>query len=297
MIDTYRSLAVFDAVASAGSFSAAARQLRLSTSVVSHHISKLEQRLGVALFYRSTRSLSLTPEGVKIREAAAKIVHAGAEVLDLLAEDSDQPIGALRITVPAFGGHEDVQAKVWEFARAYPLVAVSISSSDRPVDLIKEGFDLAIRLGRLADSSLKSRKVGTFQRTLVASAEYIARRGPVETFDDLRACDFVSFSMLSDDVTLIKAGETMTFTPENIRIEVDSVAAAKSAICQGLGLQRLPSSQVAAEVENGSLVEILPQWRPPELGVYVVWPAGGPEKRVTRLFVDFLAGKGARANE
>ncbi len=289
MIENYRSLAVFDAVANAGSFSAAARGLRLSTSVVSHHITKLEQRLGVVLFYRSTRSLSLTPEGVRIRSSVARMVSAGSEALDLLTDEIDQPVGSLRIAMPAFGGANDVQSKVWDFARQYPAINVSTRSGDKQVDLIKGGFDLAIRLGVLSDSSLKSRKIGTFQRMLVASAEYLANRPSVETLDDLKQCDFIRLAMLPDEVDLQNGRETVVFTPENMRLEVDSVASAKSAVCRGLGLQRLPVSEIATELKAGTLVEVLPEWRPPERGVFAVWPATGTEKKLTRLLIDFLA--------
>lgn len=289
MIDSYRSLAVFDAVANAGSFTAAAHALRLSTSVVSHHITNLEQRLGVSLFYRSTRSLSLTPEGARIRDAVARMVSAGDEAIDLLSVENDQPVGTLRIAMPSFGGTNDVQSKVWAFARKYPMVSIATRSSDKPVDLIKGGFDLAIRLGILADSSLKSRKIGTFERVLVASADYLAARPKIETLEQLKQCDFISLAMLPDEVELQNGRETVVFAPEGTRLEVDSVAAAKSAVCQGLGLQRLPRSEVEVEIKAGTLVEVLPQWRPPERGVFAVWPAAGTEKKLTRLLIDFLA--------
>ena len=289
MIDTYRSLAVFDAVANAGSFSAAARAMRLSTSVVSHHISNLEKRLGVSLFYRSTRSLSLTPEGIKIREAVARMVAAGDEAVDLLTDTGEQVVGALRIAIPAFGGIDDVQAKVWAFAREHPMVSIVTSSSDKSVNLIKGGFDLAIRLGSLSDSGLKTRRIGSFQRHLVAAPSYLEGRPPIDTLDTLRTCDFISFAMLPDEIDLTDGTETVNFAPENIRLEVDSVAAAKSAVCHGLGIQRLPISAIRQELQNGTLVEVLPTWRPPQLGVYAVWPGGGPEKKLTRMLIDYLS--------
>lgn len=293
MIDDYRSLAVFNAVADAGSFSAAARHLRLSTSVVSHHVSKLEARLGVTLLFRSTRSLSLTPEGSLIRDAVRRMVQSGEEAIDLLADEADQPVGALRVAIPAFGGQGAVQEGIWAFARAYPMVALSLSSSDTQVDLFKDGFDLAIRVGNLADSSLKSRRIGEFRRVLVAAPHYLAAQGPVDTIDDLKACDFVGLSMVSDDITLERGGEAVSFAPENVRLEVDSVAAAEAAIRMGLGVQRLPLPGIARDLETGDLVELLPEWRLPELGVYAVWPDSGPQKRLTRLLIDFLADKRA----
>ena len=174
MIEDYRGLAVFVAVVDAGSFSAAARRLKLSTSVVSHHVSKLEAKLGTPLFFRSTRSLSLTGEGHQILDAARRMVNAGEEAIDALADHIDQPVGALRITLPAFGDNSPVHKAIWQFAHNHPMVAISLHSSDYLADLVKDGFDLAIRLGTLSDSSLKNRRIGTFSRALVASPEYLA---------------------------------------------------------------------------------------------------------------------------
>lgn len=292
MIDDYRSLAVFNAVADAGSFSAAARRLRLSTSVVSHHVSKLESKLGVTLLFRSTRSLSLTPEGNLILDAARRMVSAGEEAIDLLTDETDQPVGALRVTVPAFGLQDSFQQNLWQFAKTYTSVALTLNSSDRPIDLIQEGFDLAIRLGQLSDSSLKSRRIGDFRRALVAAPSYLATRSEIRSLDDLKTCEFISFSMLSDEITLTRMGETISFLPENIRIDVDSITAAKSAILLGLGMQKLPLSEVEAELANGTLVEVMPDWRPPVMGVFAVWPDSGPQKTLTRLLIDFLVTKG-----
>lgn len=288
MIEDYRGLAVFVAVAEAGSFSGAGRRLKLSTSVVSHHVSKLEAKLGVPLFFRSTRSLSLTSEGQSILESARRMVTAGEEALDALSDQSEQPVGALRISMPAFGDRSVVHQAIWQFAKAHPMVALSLNSSDRPVDLIRDGYDLAIRLGVLTDSSLKSRRIGSFQRLLVASSEYVASHAAIETLEDFVACDFISFAMLPDDITLTRHDEEVTVTPENIRLEVDSVAAGKAAVMAGLGVQNLPVSEIEDELASGALVEVLPEWKLPALGVYAVWPDTGAQKKLTRRMIDFL---------
>jgi len=288
MIEDFRSLAVFDAVADAGSFSGAARRLKLSTSVVSHHVSKLEAKLGVTLFFRSTRSMSLTPEGRMIREAARRMVEAGSDAFDALADQSEQPVGTLRVTLPAFGVDSDIHNAMWAFARAHPMVTLTLNGSDRRVDLIREGFDLAIRLGRLSDSSLKSRKIGEFKRHLVASPAYLEQRAPIRTLDDLRVCDFISYSMLPDEIILVRGSETVSFVPENRHLEVDSIRLGKSAAKAGLGVQHLPLSDIGEDLATGALVEVLPGWRLPDLGTYVVWPDAGPQKKLTRRLIDFL---------
>jgi DNA-binding transcriptional LysR family regulator len=288
MIENFRGLAIFVAVADAGSFSNAGRRLKLSTSVVSHHLSKLESKLGVSLFFRSTRSLSLTPEGQSILPAARRMVDAGVEALDELAETSDQPVGALRLTMPAHGDQSHVHQAVWEFARTYPLVTISLSNSNKAADLVKEGFDLAIRLGRLADSTLKNRKIGQFGRVVVASPAYLATRPPVETLEDLNACEFIAISIIPNAMTLMRNGEQILFEPEKIRLEVDSISTAKTAILAGLGVQHLPTSEAEQELKDGRLVRVLPEWSLPEMGVYAVWPDVGPQKKLTRRLIDFL---------
>ncbi|MEM8852233.1 MAG: LysR family transcriptional regulator [Pseudomonadota bacterium] len=288
MPEDFRGLAAFAAVAEAGSFSAAARRLKLSTSVVSHHVSKLEAKVGASLFFRSTRSLSLTAEGQKVLPAAQRMVASAQEALDLLTDEADQPVGSLRITMPSFGIDTPIHQAVWAFAKQYPMVTLSLSSTDRSIDLVRDGFDLAIRLGVLTDSSLKGRRIGTFHRAMVATPEYLAARGPLTDLDDLKACDFISLAMIPTLVTLQKDGEHISFEPDQVRLEVDSVAAAKAAVLAGLGVQRLPLSEVQDELDSGELVLALPDWHPPELGIYAVWPDSGAQKNLTRRLVDFL---------
>ena len=283
---------MFVAVVDAGSFSAAGRRLKLSTSVVSHHISKLEGKLGVTLLFRSTRSLSLTSEGEAILPAARRMVQAGAEALDANTDDSDQPVGSLRITMPAFGDQSAIHRCVWDFAKTYPMVAIALQSSDEQVDLVKEGYDLAIRLGMLRDSSLKSRRVGTFERVLVGARDYFDQMPPVRTFEDLNRCQFVSISMLSDTIVLERNGERVEFLPDNAQLEVNSIASAVAAVRAGVGIQHLPLSEIEDELQSGELVEAMPGWKLPTMGVYAVWPDVGPQKKLTRRFIDALVSVG-----
>ena len=287
-MDEYRSLAVFAAVHDAGSFSAAGRRLKLSTSVVSHHVSKLEAKVSASLFFRSTRSLSLTPEGEAILPAARAMVAAAKDALDVLAATNDQLVGALRVTLPAFGDRSPLNRSILQFANEHPMVAVSIHNSDHQVDLVKEGFDLAIRLGVLRDSALKNKRIGTFGRKIVASPDYLAKRPPIKTLADLQNCDFIAMAMISDTVTLTCKDEQFSFQPENIRLEVHSMSSAKAAVLEGLGIQHLPDSEVDIEIAEGRLVEVLPQWSPPDLGIYAVWPDIGPQKKLTRKLIEFL---------
>lgn len=251
--------------------------------------------MGATLFFRSTRSMSLTPEGRAALEPARRMIAAGEEALDILGGSRDEPVGALRVTMPAYGEQSHLRQTLWRFARAHPLVAISLHVSDAHVDLVKGGFDLAIRLGQLADSSLKSRRIGSFGRVLVAAPDYLDRRPPVETVEDLATCDFVAVASLPDGMTLHADGQGVSFEPENIRIEVDSITSAISAVRAGLGLRALPQSEVEADLADGNLVRVLPDWGLPELGIYAVWPDIGPQKMLTRRLIDCFAETGGGA--
>ena len=286
MIDDYRSLAVFVAIADTGSLSAAGRRLKLSTSVISHHLSRLEDRQGVTLFFRSTRSMSLTPEGQTALDPARRMVAAGEEALDTLHTVNEEPVGTLRIAMPAFGEQSALHHAVWEFARLHPKVTISLLCSDAPTDLVKEGFDLAIRLGTLRTSNLKSRRIANFNRRLVASPDYLAKRNEIASPQDLADMEFIAVTQIPPAMTLERAGDSVRVEPSNMRVEVNTVNAAKAAVLAGLGLWHLPLSEIRGELAEGRLVHVLPDWNLPELGVYAIWPDIGPQKALTRRLLD-----------
>jgi DNA-binding transcriptional LysR family regulator len=286
MIDDYRSLAVFVAIADTGSLSAAGRRLKLSTSVISHHLSRLEERQGVTLFFRSTRSMSLTPEGQIAIDPARRMMAAGEEALDAINAGNEEPVGALRVAMPAFGEQSHLHDALWSFAKLHPMVAISLHCSDTPTDLVKEGFDLAIRLGTLRSSSLKSRRIADFERWLVASPDYLAGRKPIKSPDDLAENDFIAVTQLPSLMTLECDGGSIQFDPANTRVEVNTVTAAKAAVLAGLGIWHLPLGEISGDLAQARLVRVLPDWKLPMLGIYAVWPAIGPQKALTRRLID-----------
>ncbi len=289
MIDDLRALAVFVSVAEAKSFSQAGKRLKLSTSVVSHHISRLEEKLRVPLFYRSTRSMSLTPEGDRILDAARRMVAAGEEALETLVEAGAEFSGEIRVTMPAFGDDTDLQQRIWDFLRVHPKVNITIHKSDVSIDLVKERFDLAIRFGESAGQSLHSKRIGTFHRTLVAAPAYLDARPPIKTPEDLKECDFIGFLMLPSGFTLVRGKQRKSVEPVYRRITTNSVYCAKAALLEGLGVQRLITSEVAAHLADGSLVHVLPDWSLPVQGIYAAWPVNGPQKGVTKQLVASLS--------
>ena len=171
------------------------------------------------------------------------------------------------------------------------MVAISLQSSSKQIDLVKGGFDLAIRLGALRDSSLKSRKLGEFRRVIAASPQYLSALGKPITISNLADCTFVSLAMLRDEITLYRDGEQATIKPENAQVEVDTAMTAKGAVIAGLGLRALPLSEIETELNTGELIQVLPEWRLASINIYAVWPDIGQQKKLTRRMIDFLASK------
>ncbi len=288
MIDDLRALAIFAKVAEAGSFSAAGRALRLSTSVVSHHVKALETRHGVSLFRRSTRALSLTDEGHRLLGAARRMVDAAEEGLDAIADISAEPAGSLRLTAPAFLINSPQESAIWRFARQYPNVNITIHGSDAQINLVAEGFDMAIRLGAMSDSTLRNRKIGTFERCLVAAPSYLEAIDMPVVPKDLARCDFVLLDMLPEKFLLQRGSEKATVQPGQSRVRVNSIGGARSAVLAGLGMQTLPLSEVGPDLDAGRLVRVLPDWSLPTLNMYAVWPPSSHLSSLIRLLLDFL---------
>ena len=187
------------------------------------------------------------------------MVAAGEDAIDALADVGDQPGGALKISLPAFGDQSPVHRAIWDFAKAHPAVALTVHSSDRQVDLVRDSYDLAIRLGVLVDSSLKARRIGTFERLLVASPDLLAGYETVASLDDLTRLDFIGYDMLPDKITLTNGQEDIIITPEKVRIAVNSISAGKEAAIAGLGVLNLPESEITGDIAADRLVEVLPE--------------------------------------
>ncbi|MCZ4279469.1 LysR family transcriptional regulator [Kiloniella laminariae] len=288
MIDDLRAMAVFAKTVETGSFRAAAKLLGLSPSVVSHHVSQLEARLGVALLYRSTRRLSLTSEGEKMFEASREMMTAAESGLDAVAGSASEASGKLTITLPAgfIGGPlvDDLAA----FALAFPRVELAISFTDHQQDLIREGIDLAVRAGTLQDSSLKSKKLFDLGRKLVGSREYCAGRSLPKQPSDLLGWNYIGLRMRPNNKLLIDSSgnhERIDYVP---RIVVDDIHAVCQFTLAGLGLSSPPDYLVDQELSRGTLVEVLPAWRVENLPVYAIWPPNAPRTSLTFRCVAFL---------
>lgn len=289
MIDELRALAIFGTAVESGSFRAAARVLGLSPSVVSHHISALEARLGAALLYRSTRRISLTSEGELLFASVQNMMAAASQGLDVIARRSAEPSGRLTLTMPSFFARSALIARIHEFNLMYPRISVEVMFSDAPLDLVKDGIDMALRIGDLKDSSLKSKKIAEFERQLLVSPQYLANRAmTVRSPNDLVDVAWIGFRHRPHHRTLTHktlGSVTIPFTP---RLVVDSVDALAQFAIAGAGFATPPSFLVKQALASGHLVEPLPSWTVSSLDVFAVWPANASNSSASIRFLRFL---------
>lgn len=289
-MDELRQVAVFSRVVEVGSFAAAARQLGLSPSVVSHHVSQLEVAVGAPLLYRSTRKLSLTSEGARLVENAAEGLRLIEQGLDAAAGEARAPSGKLTVSLPALFLEPPFIDDVAAFAVAYPGLELTVSYSDLTQDLVRDGIDLAIRIGTMADSSLRRRRIMHLPRRLVCAPVYLKGRQPVRP-EEMTGWDLVKLRMRPPAIDLIGPGEEAHSVRLTPRIEVDGIAALGPMVIGGLGLAAPPEFMVAKALADGRLVRPCPDWRLSDLPVYAVRPPNATPHGRAALFADYLADR------
>lgn len=291
MIDSLRSIAIFATVVDQGTFRAAALHLGLAPSRISQAVSDLEKNLGVTLLYRSTRQLSLTHEGQLLYDKATIMLNAAERGLDAINPVSKEPSGALRITAPAFVTQTALMDTFAEFAIAYPKILLKFDFSDRQSDLIKDGFDVAIRAGWLDDSEFLTRNIGHVDRMLIASPAYAETHPAPSHPSDLEDWNWIRFSMRPDQTELTSPTNEVATVTGKSHVAVNSADALYELAVRGLGLTALPEHLACRGITTGDLVHILPEWSLRPLGLYAVWPDQSRRENLTKLFVRFLAEK------
>jgi DNA-binding transcriptional LysR family regulator len=283
-------LVSFVRVVDAGSFTGAARMLKLPTSTVSRRVRSLEDRLGARLLQRTTRKLNLTDAGHIYYEGAARVVQAVMDTENAVTEMQSEPQGTLRITAPNdIGG--DVWAVVNRFLAAYPKVNVEIYTGQRRVDLIEEGFDVAIRGGaRPSSTTLVARKIADTRMALFASPDYLRRHGTPECLSDLEHHECIMLSAVTRNGTWMIGPEGKE-APVRVkgRVSLNDFDTARRAACDGLGIVLLTTLFCAADVAQGRLVELMPVHNPVSGALWLVYPSRKHMPARTRAFVDFFA--------
>ncbi len=283
-------IVVFTKVVETKSFTGAAEQLGLPKSTVSRKLAQLEERLGVRLVQRTTRKLALTDIGEAYYERAARIVSDLQAAEQVVMDMQATPRGRLRVTAPIDLSSLYLGRIIADFNVAHPEVYVELEGSDRVVDLIEEGFDLAIRFGPLPESTLIAKKLGSFQALLCASPEYVAKHGAPASIDDLEDHDKVLFlpSSRTQSWTLANGEQTYELG-RPAKFSSNNLMAVRDAVFAGLGVSALAEFTVACDLHEGKLVRLLPEWASPALDINAVYPARQNLPPRLSLFLDHLA--------
>lgn len=292
MLDELRQIAIFAKTVDHGSFRAAAKALRLSPSVVSHHVGQLEQNLGTALLYRSTRKLSLTPDGERLLESAHEMIHAAESGLEAMSSKTQQPSGVIRVTIPALFTQSVLMDQLAQFSLEYPKVELSLDLSEVRRDIITDRFDLAIRAGKLEDSSFKAQKLFEFNRRLIASPAYLSTVPKIKTPNDLSDCAWLELTPIRHLKTVFRNARKRQLVQKKIsRITANSSAALVRLSRAGAGMAIVPESIAQPYVDAGELNYVLTNWTVEPINVFAVWPSNAPKNGLVRLLVKYLKAK------
>lgn len=288
-MDKLQSMQLFTRVVETGSFTAAAEQMGMSRALASKLIRNLEDALGVRLLNRTTRRVSLTDPGRNYFQRVSEILAQLAEVEAEAANQQVEARGRLRVSAPISFSVRYLAAAFSEFQRRYPRIELDLELSDRLVDLVEEGFDVAVRIGKLADSSLVARRIAPACLLLVAAPEYLERLPAPRHPEDLARHEFIHYSLAPkrDEIVLERNGEVV---PVRVRGRVTNnngdYIAAITALGQGISL--LPAFIVAEQIASGALLRVLPEWTVPAIAIHAVYPQTPLLPAKTRALVDFL---------
>lgn len=282
------ALLIFARVAETGSFSEAARRTGMPISTVSRKIAELEDQLGIRLFERSTRSLRLTDVGTEILEQAQRGAEVSEAVDSIASNRLSEVRGTLRLSAPPSISDNFLAPLIGAFQAAYPAVEVQVLITDRHVDHIAEGVDLALRLGPLSDSNLVSRPMLRYRHRLVASPDYLERQSTPQHPHDLQGHRLLAFAYWSQQHRWIfengDARETVSFKP---KLTMNDFAGLASLLAAGSGIGELPPIVMPALFADGRLVEVMPQWRFRTLDLSIVHLGNRHISRPVRMFKDF----------
>jgi len=292
-MDRFREMETFLAVVEAGSFVAAAEKLRISKSVASRIVQDLESRLGGRLLNRTTRRLSLTDVGEAFYQRCRHILEEVEVAEGAVGKDRETVIGILKVSAPLTFGTLHLAQHWGDFLKRHPLVELDLSLLDRRVDLVGEGYDLAIRIApQQEDSSLVSRKLASSRMVICAAPHYLEKHGTPQTLDEIARHEFIGYSYLpTGDVWKFQSGGVAEGIKTHPRLRVNNGGTCRAAAVQGLGIIVQPSFIVNEDLAAGRLVQILPEWHAEERGIYAVYPTRQHLSGKVRALVDYLADK------
>lgn len=288
-MDRLHAMRLFTRIVELGNFSRAAEQLGLNRAVATQGIKQLEAHLGVRLLARTTRQVTPTVDGEAYYQRCVRIL-ADLDEAEAEFSQAGSPRGRIRVDVSSAMCRNVLLPALPDFAARHPLIRVEVSTSDRPIDLIREGVDCVLRVGELRDLPLVARRLGLLQQVTCASAAYLARFGPPLELADLethRAVDY--FAANGKCVPLAFTVDGLVLTRRlAASIALNNGDAYIAACIEGLGLIQVPARYVARQLAEGTLREVLPAYRPPALPLNVLYPPDRPLSARVRVFIDWL---------
>lgn len=292
-MDQFAALRAFVAVADAQSFSNAARALRIAKSAVSRQVSDLESDLGARLLHRTTRSLSLTEAGRAYFERAARILADLDDANRAVGELQAAPRGRLRISAPMSFGFLHLMPALSDFMARYPEVVVDLAMNDRFVDLVNEGFDIAIQIATLPNSSLIARQLAPARRVICASPNYLSAHGAPRSPNDLKthACVFNSNLPSAREWRFVSPDGVPLPVTVNGRLSVNNGDALRVAALRGQGLANLPTFIVGADLQSGALATVLDNFVAQDLSINAVYSHSRHLSPTVRALIDFLVDR------
>ena len=290
-MDRLQTLEMFVAVAERGGFAAAARELRVSPPAVTRGIAELEARLGVVLFHRSTRAVTLTDEGSGFLDKARRIIGELDEAERQVSGARSEPRGQFYVTAPVAFGRLHVLPVVTELLDRHADLNIQMMLIDRNVRIIEEGIDVAVRIGALADSALKAVRIGAVRQVLVASPAYLARHNAPVAVAELASHQLIGTTG-PRAATEWRFGARRDPVPVRPRLLVNTVDAAVDAAEAGVGIANLLSYQVADGLRAGRLIEVLRPETPEALPIHLLFEASRAAAPATRAFIDAMRMRG-----
>lgn len=281
-------LEIFARVARTGNMSAAGREMGLSPAVVSKRISLLEERLGARLFQRTTRQLTLTETGEGYFKRVVDILSLVEEAEDFVSRRNTKPRGVLKVSVPTTFGRQHITPHLAAFLQRFPDIELDVHLSDTFVDIIRDGFDLAIRIGELQDSSLVAKKLASDNRVLCAAPAYLASAGGVEKLSDLQALNCLAAGPV--ETWRLEGREGTVQVRLNSNLKTNSADFVREALLAGLGIGLRSTWEVGDDLRRGDLVRVLPEWRGAQaLAIHAVYPSREFMPAKVNVFIDHLA--------
>jgi DNA-binding transcriptional LysR family regulator len=290
-MDTITRMRAFVAVVDSGGFSAAARGAGRSKALMSKYVAELEEELGARLLNRNTRQISLTEAGETAYEEAQDVLQRIGRLRADIEATASAPRGRLRISMPRTLGDGDLSRALMDFLNLYPDIRMELGLEDRFVDLVTEGWDAAIRVSALEDSSLIARKLADFRVVLCATPDLLASHGRPEHPSELTGMPCIVDTNVRFRANWpFRDGDRRISVPVSGRVEANSPHAIAAAARAGLGFARLPLMLVQQDIAAGRLVRLLEAHEPDEVGIYIVYPHRERMPAKLRVFIDHLAG-------